>query len=275
MGSSKFAVFEALSTAAAVASRAAIAAAVPSSTPALHGLASGPYHLIFGLLPLYVRLVPALSPNYFRILGLRFSDKSLVYVLALQLALSGGLRSALPALAGLLFGLVYGTDALRINRLRVPRPIRTFFRAAVLPLVQSAPPNVPRGPAPGAGGRPAGIGADASRPGAGGGGGGGPRSPRRQYAAGGSGEGGGAGGWADGGDGAAAAAAAAAAGGGAGGGAVPVGPEPSSSAVEELVSLGFSEDEARRELRNSWGNVEVAASRLLEARDDEASRGTG
>jgi membrane associated rhomboid family serine protease len=60
LGSSKFAVFLLLASAVAVAARGALVALVPET--AMHGLASGPYHIIFGLLPLYLTRVPSLVP---------------------------------------------------------------------------------------------------------------------------------------------------------------------------------------------------------------------
>lgn len=68
------------------------------------GLSSGPYAFLFAMLPLYVIEVP--STSGFTFFGLQMTDKAFTYAVALQLALWGGLCTALPAACGTLAGLL-------------------------------------------------------------------------------------------------------------------------------------------------------------------------
>lgn len=90
--------------------------------------------------------VPKLQAELFRILGIRFSDKSFVYVLAAALAFSEGRRSVAPSVAGLLFGVLYAVTPL--SRLRFPLPVRIACRRYLLPLIEAPP--APLTPAVGA-----------------------------------------------------------------------------------------------------------------------------
>lgn len=139
MGSSKFAAFCLLSSVVAMAARAGLLAAVPSTV--MRGIASGPYHIIFGLFPLFFHAVPKLQPNYFSICGVPFSDKSVTYMLGCQLLASGGLKSVLASAVGLAIGTLYAIPLTQLQRFRFPRFVRTFFRRWVLPLLQSDPPR--------------------------------------------------------------------------------------------------------------------------------------
>jgi hypothetical protein len=212
--------------------------------------------------------VPKLRPNYFSLGGVRFSDKSLTYAVGLQLALSDGWRTLLPAGSGLLFGVLYMANALRLQRLRWPGFLRACCRRTLLPVLDGG------GTTGSAGGTGAGAanGGPASR--------GRPGGARRRMAA--------AAASADddddeavrrflaqaaagGGNGAAAAAAAgdgpvgfgglgAGLGGGGGAAVVPVDP----AAVDRLVgALGFPRDAVERALRESFGDENAAANRLL------------
>lgn len=236
-GSSKYIVFVILSTLLGIITRTVLIS-LPSTV--MHGLASGPYHIIFGLLPLYIRYIPSLIPVYFRIGWLKFNDKSLIYILLLQLFFSGGLRSILPSLAGLLFGILYSIDKTYLNRLRIPLFLRVWFRRTLLPYIQSIPPQQ----AAAAGNYNASMmhrsSSSSSSSGI--------RNTttmnsttnrRSTTTTGGSSNQNHNNGTEE-------------------------GPEPSNETVQELVNLGFAEADVRRELRKSWGNVEVAAARLLD-----------
>jgi hypothetical protein len=82
--------------------------------------------------------VPKLRADIFRIFGVRFSDKSFVYFLAASLAFSEGWRSFLPAVASVLFGIVYAATPL--SSLRFPQVLRATCRRFILPLIESPPP---------------------------------------------------------------------------------------------------------------------------------------
>lgn len=245
-GSSKYIVFVILSTLLGTITRT-ILISLPSTV--MHGLASGPYHIIYGLLPLYIRYIPSLIPVYFRIGWIKFNDKSLIYILLLQLFFSGGLRSILPSLAGLLFGILYSIDKTYLNRLRIPLFLRSWFRRSILPYIQSIPPQQ----AAAAGNYNASMmqrsssssSSSSSSLSSGIRNTMGSTTNRRSTTA---------------------------SNGTTGSssttintnGSTEEGPEPSNETVQELVNLGFAEVDVRRELRKSWGNVEVAAARLLD-----------
>ncbi len=82
--------------------------------------------------------MPKLRADIFRIFGVRFSDKSFVYFLAASLAFSEGWRSFLPAVASVLFGIVYAATPL--SSLRFPQVLRATCRRFILPLIESPPP---------------------------------------------------------------------------------------------------------------------------------------
>lgn len=150
MGTGKFAAFSLLCFGYAVGTRfltllVSPSFGVPSSylaSPATGGLASGPYELLFALLFLYFRFVPTAQPKYVSLFGGRvhLSDKAPTYLLALQLCLSGGLRSLCPALGGLVFG-VLATGVGLLERVRMPRPVAACFRRLVAPWWESGNPQ--------------------------------------------------------------------------------------------------------------------------------------
>ena len=108
--------------------------------------------------------MPTLQAERFRLFGVRFSDKTSTYLIALALACSEGPRSLLPAAASALFGVLYAWPRSPLARVRFPKSVRDVCRAWVLPLVDRPPP-----PPPGA----ADGGGSADDAGGGGGGGGG------------------------------------------------------------------------------------------------------
>lgn len=111
-------------------------------SPALSGVASGPYELLFALFACYYALVPRLHPDYFAVGRLRFSDKAITYALGAQLAASGGLRSAVAAAAGLLFGALYLLDLCGCaSRLRCPQGCRRLGGAVFLSFWEATSPG--------------------------------------------------------------------------------------------------------------------------------------
>lgn len=71
-------------------------------------MSPGPYWFIFSVLPMYFREIPRVHGrgNGHRT-PLSFSEKSLIYLLFIQLALSSKYSSLFPSLVGVLGGLVY------------------------------------------------------------------------------------------------------------------------------------------------------------------------
>nr|XP_009414212.1 PREDICTED: rhomboid-like protein 20 isoform X1 [Musa acuminata subsp. malaccensis] len=82
-----------------------------------HVLASGPYGLIFAaFVPFFVD-VPVMSR--FRVLGINFTDKSIVYFVGFQLLLCGWKWSFIPGMCGVLAGFLYFVNAFGIRRLKL------------------------------------------------------------------------------------------------------------------------------------------------------------
>lgn len=75
----------------------------------------------------YYIYVPKLVPNFVSIFGIKFSDKSAIYLVGLQLLFNVGMRSALLGISGLLLGILYHSDICRTSSWRVPSLVRRFF----------------------------------------------------------------------------------------------------------------------------------------------------
>ncbi|XP_052209446.1 rhomboid-like protein 20 [Diospyros lotus] len=93
--------------------------------PALNILTSGPYGVIFSsFVPFYLDIPVS---TRFRVFGIRFSDKSFVYLAGFQLLLSSWKRSILPGICGILAGSLYRLNFLHIRRLKFPEFFASFF----------------------------------------------------------------------------------------------------------------------------------------------------
>ncbi len=57
------------------------------NTFGLPNVSSGPFSILFALFVLFHATVPKVDPRYMRIFGIDVSDKTLVYIAGLQLAL--------------------------------------------------------------------------------------------------------------------------------------------------------------------------------------------
>lgn len=89
-----------------------------SSGDALPSFSPGLYSLIFGLLPSFYFDIPSIVN--FRLWKLPLSDKTALYVLALQLAFAAFPNSTLTAACALLLGAIWRIRALRLDRCRIP-----------------------------------------------------------------------------------------------------------------------------------------------------------
>ncbi|GAB4823131.1 hypothetical protein N2152v2_010177 [Parachlorella kessleri] len=87
--------------------------------------ASGPYPIIFASLVPFVLDVPPL--HNLQVFGWRATDKSFVYVAALQLLLSAPKKSLVAGLCGLLAGILYRTNFMGIGDLKLPLVVTEFF----------------------------------------------------------------------------------------------------------------------------------------------------
>eukprot|EP00164_Ancoracysta_twista_P003319 GFYU01004430.1.p1 GENE.GFYU01004430.1~~GFYU01004430.1.p1 ORF type:complete len:331 (-),score=34.05 GFYU01004430.1:313-1305(-) len=101
---------------------------------------SGPYALIYACFVLFYKDIP--STFSFSVMGVRFSDKAFTYLFGVQLMMCNWPPSFAAALSGLLAGLIYRSDALRLRRFKLPNAINNFCRQVLLPFMgTSTPPN--------------------------------------------------------------------------------------------------------------------------------------
>ncbi|GIL81097.1 hypothetical protein Vretimale_12791 [Volvox reticuliferus] len=136
-GPNKYGAFAAISTSLA----AAMQFAAQHSGLGLPPCPSGPYGLIFACFAQYYFQVPA--SNKMLVLGWRLSDKMFLYLMGLQLLLSGGWASLLAGATGLVAGLIYHLNLLGIKRLRFPAFVRRLFANTVGALLGSDGPSSP------------------------------------------------------------------------------------------------------------------------------------
>jgi hypothetical protein len=146
--SAKFSIFVLLSILWGAGFRAVFALVLPNPSKGAASLApsplisSGPLELLFALLMFYFKTVPKLVPAYFSVFGLKFSDKSIMYALALQLCCSNGFASITPSVSGAVFGLLYMWNVARIQSLSIPKPIRAVCAKYIAPWWESEAPHV-------------------------------------------------------------------------------------------------------------------------------------
>ncbi|KAG2426691.1 hypothetical protein HYH02_014731 [Chlamydomonas schloesseri] len=228
-GSNKFGAFAAASTGIS----ALLQWLATRSGLAVSGLPSGPYGLIFAAFVQYFFQVPA-SNKVVVWPGWRLSDKVFLYLVGLQLLLSGGTSSLLAGCSGLVAGLLWRANVAGLKRFRLPGFVSRFFSATLGALL-------------------GGDSAPAQQPGA----------AQAAAAAGQQRRGGATPGAAPGARPAAAAAAASAPGVGGGGAAAAHLPLPSPEAVEQLVAMGFGAAESERALQLANNDVNAAIGLLL------------
>ncbi|PKI50834.1 rhomboid-like protein 20 [Punica granatum] len=117
-------------------------------------LTSGPYGLIFAsFIPFYFDIPVS---TRFRVFGVRFTDKSFIYLAGLQLLLSSWRRSIIPGICGILAGALYRLNVFYIRKAKIPEFIASFFARLSWP--STGPPSAPSrnvlGSMPTYGGRP-------------------------------------------------------------------------------------------------------------------------
>ncbi|XP_015866381.1 rhomboid-like protein 20 [Ziziphus jujuba] len=105
--------------------------------PAANLVTSGPYGLIFASFVPFFFDIPV--STRFRVFGVRFSDKSFIYLAGLQLLLSSWKRSILPGLCGILAGSLYRLNLFRIRRAKFPEFVASFFSRLSWPSVGNPP----------------------------------------------------------------------------------------------------------------------------------------
>ncbi|KAL1699296.1 hypothetical protein EV121DRAFT_216530 [Schizophyllum commune] len=104
----------------------------------LNFIPGGPIALVFAVLYQYSRVIP--SVYRFRVFGITLSNKSFVYLLALQLATSNLPGSAVAAAIGVLSGQLYRSDLIGFNAYRVSPPTVRFCATYLQPLLGSSRP---------------------------------------------------------------------------------------------------------------------------------------
>ncbi|KAI8898861.1 hypothetical protein BC833DRAFT_588132 [Globomyces pollinis-pini] len=100
-------------------------------------ISSGPIGFIFTLLYYFVNDIP--HSYQMKILGITFPDNVFLYILSFQLLIFSGLESTLPALTGLLSGIIISKFSF-LNQWRFPTFIRNLATDYVLPLIASSIP---------------------------------------------------------------------------------------------------------------------------------------
>ncbi|GAB4851762.1 Rhomboid-like protein 20 [Ancistrocladus abbreviatus] len=103
--------------------------------PSFNLITSGPYGLIFSsFVPFYFDIPVS---TRIRIFGVRFTDKSFIYLAGLQLLLSSWKRSILPGICGVVAGSLYRMNVFYIRRIKFPEFIGSFFSRFSLPSIGS------------------------------------------------------------------------------------------------------------------------------------------
>ncbi|KAF6266496.1 hypothetical protein COO60DRAFT_1697105 [Scenedesmus sp. NREL 46B-D3] len=205
-------------------------------------LAPAPLQLVLASFVPFLTNIPPTS--FFSVLGYKMSDKSFVYLAGLQLLLSSGRQSWLALAASTVAGVLYKANFCNIKRIRLPHPILNviskFFGPLLVDPGSSGPSISLTSAAPAAGATRAnsaggGFG-EGFYDGAGGRGRGGAAGGMQQRHAGGR------------------------AAGAAGGGVLPA---ASPEALQELLSMGFSREQAVQALQQAGNDLQTAISLLV------------
>mmetsp|Transcript_8456 Transcript_8456/g.14505 ORF Transcript_8456/g.14505 Transcript_8456/m.14505 type:complete len:279 (+) Transcript_8456:150-986(+) len=100
---------------------------------------TGPWAFMFASLAYWAVTVPACTK--FQVCGVRFTDKTFIYLAGLQLLRSQGWSSLLAGGAGLVAGLLYTSNALGVRNIRAPRFLCRLASKLLGPLLE--PPAIP------------------------------------------------------------------------------------------------------------------------------------
>ncbi|KAL4436662.1 hypothetical protein ABPG75_003801 [Micractinium tetrahymenae] len=190
--------------------------------------AQGPFPLLFANLAAnFVLLVP--PTHRFTVFGLKMTDKAFIYLASIQMLFAAPPATALAGGCGLLAGLLYRLNFLGLQRLRLPAAVVDLFSSTVgrVLAAPAQPQQVFVTPTPAQ--------LQAQQAAAAAGGGFAPYAGRPGQAV----QRGG------------------------GGGAAAAAVEPSPEAVQQLVAMGFDEQQARGALQQTGNNVEAALQYLL------------
>lgn len=123
---------------------------------------AGPYSLIFANYVNYFMDVP--STQRFRVFGWPMTDKAFLYLAGIQLFFSAPKSSFMAAACGFFGGLVYKSNILNIQRLRVPGWLMQLFQPAGNRHIRTGQRPATRTPAPAAASSQAARGPVAAQP---------------------------------------------------------------------------------------------------------------
>ncbi|KAJ8087049.1 hypothetical protein PM082_005874 [Marasmius tenuissimus] len=101
-------------------------------------LPAGPFALVFSLLYQYSRIIPTVYD--FRVFGIPLSNKSFMYILAVQLLLSRLPGTAAVALIGILAGQIYRSDIVNLKTYRIAPSVTRMSKRFALPLIGTTRP---------------------------------------------------------------------------------------------------------------------------------------
>ncbi|KJA29654.1 hypothetical protein HYPSUDRAFT_31612 [Hypholoma sublateritium FD-334 SS-4] len=104
----------------------------------INHIAMGPSTLLFSILYQYYRIVPHVYT--YRIFGVPLNNKSVLYFLALQLAIGQLPNSLTVAVVGALSGQIYRSDLAGFNTYRLPPAVVRLSERFLVPLVGSLRP---------------------------------------------------------------------------------------------------------------------------------------
>eukprot|EP00245_Coleochaete_scutata_P007020 TRINITY_DN2198_c0_g1_i1.p1 TRINITY_DN2198_c0_g1~~TRINITY_DN2198_c0_g1_i1.p1 ORF type:complete len:312 (+),score=26.38 TRINITY_DN2198_c0_g1_i1:334-1269(+) len=146
LGSNKFAAFALITTFIATSLEVSLVCILKGGIlQDTRGPVPGPYGLIFASFVPFFFDIP-LSTR-FTVVGLKFSDKSFVYLGGLQLLLSSWTRSLMPGLCGILAGFTYRSNILGVRRLKFPDAVVAIASQVFSPIISRSPPSVGGGSA--------------------------------------------------------------------------------------------------------------------------------
>lgn len=109
------------------------------SSLGLDYLPAGPYTLVFSILYNFDKTVPA--SYIFKLFGMSFTSKSLLYLLSLQLVFAQSPNSIVSALCGLIAGALYRSNVLGSQQWRIPTWLQKLGGRALGPLLASGRPH--------------------------------------------------------------------------------------------------------------------------------------
>jgi len=133
MGTQKFAVFSFLSFCISALLQVLLLVVFPHLK-----IVSGPYGFLFACFVQYYFTIPVtVRFRLFRFFY--FTDKMIVYFLGFQLLLANGSSSLVAGGCGIVAGLMFATDILRLKHLKFPSAVNSFSERFILPLISSPP----------------------------------------------------------------------------------------------------------------------------------------